>query len=129
MCSQNLDIHILLDFVKQGESDSCHHSQLLGTAHVHCWQIRTHSSTPHPLQSKDRQLTAGLASSTAPQGHFFSSAASLMGGDSQQMGRLVTTAVISALSNCPCRNATVQIYVNRLFPPDLCKIQKYITDA
>lgn len=90
---------------------------------MHCWWIRAHSSTPHPLQSKDWQLTAGLASSPEPQGHSSPSAAS------QHMGRLVTAAVISALSNWPCRNATDQTCVNRLFPLDLCQIQRYTTDA
>lgn len=56
---------------------------------------------------------------------------SSLGGDSQQKGRpdsrlVATAAQWTLLSDWSCRNATVQMPLNRLFPLDLCKYRNIL---
>lgn len=104
---------------------SCHCSQLLAPARMQWLANQGIFNHTSPTAKQTLSTRSGLGLIHCSTRHFSPSAASLMGGDSQQMGRseswLVTTTLISTLSNWPRRNATVQMYVNRLFLPDLCQ--------
>lgn len=90
---------------------SHHHSPPWAAAHMHCWQIRIYSSTPHLLQNRDWH-SYRLGPSHCSKGHSFLPFCHLPHSWAvTQSSWLGAPAVLSDLASCPCRKAAVQMHI------------------